>query len=126
MQKIILTVLTVSLNSITFCVLVQMPDAQTLHERLNKKGLGDFATKSNIIAQLQNKQLESLAIAQFVEEALSHFDIYLETKMSPEMAKNFSLQLHMNKPMLYKALLMHCQESLDELHEIGIYQPFWY
>ena len=108
MKKLILLIL---LNmGISQAVLVKLPNAEILSERLSSKGFGHFAEKTQIVNQLANQELEVLGVMVAVDLALSD---YHENLNNPTMAAS----MEMNKPVLLNLILKDSPKALEELRK---------
>ena len=100
-------------SSMNFAVLVKMPSAGELKERL--KGFGDFTEKTGIDQALANQEKKPLGVFQSLNLAIADY----EAKTSRFAA----FMVEMNKPFILEALLQDSPEALKDLEGHGLYKP---
>lgn len=103
-----LIVLLSSISS-SYAVLVTMPDAKILQERLSAHGFDHFMEKTRIVQQLAGQQKEALGVAMAVELALYDYCQSLPPMMQSLMT--------MRKPQLIEALLEGQSAAIQELKD---------
>lgn len=113
-----------SCSSLSFAVLVKMPDAETLKNNLAEIGLSHFAEKSKIVEDLANRKIEALGVAIVIETHLYDYIAYLEQSGMPEKLLHMhQIQMQMHKPLLFEAILKGHKDALQQLKDANLYQP---
>lgn len=123
MKRILLICLTLSFHAMTLTVLVQMPDKQTLHNRLIQAGFQHFTKNSTLVDELCNKQLDILCICLIVDGALYDYMEYLQKTKSTIKAYTINAGMQLNKSLLLTVLLQDSPDGLNKLRRQGLYNP---
>lgn len=89
-------------------VLVTLPSAKVLVERLTQIGMAHFAEKTGIHEELGDQQKYAMGVAIAVECAYSNYDAYLK---NPKMKQI----MNMAKGNLIKTILKDSPEAIAEL-----------
>lgn len=112
-KLVLLTML--SCNALSFAVVVKMPEAAIINQNLRNFGLQYFAEKTHIAEQLANEEFEAVGVAMLINTNLSDYHEAVEASglLAPQLSSS----------RVFKALLQHNQEALEELAECGLYQP---
>ena len=101
----------------SFGVIVKMPNAQILHQKIEFLGLRYFNEKTHLIDNLANKELNAVQVAFAIERALDKFSEHI--KNNPTMAEASLIMLSL-KPFLLKSLLEDFPEAIKELEDMDL------
>lgn len=100
-----------------------MPSKEALQARLDKIGMTYFAEKTNIIAQLADQKKAPLGVAMVVDLSMHDYFEYIKKSMPAPMVRMQQAQMAMHKPLILEILLKHAPAALEELKDLGIYEP---
>ncbi len=101
-------------------LLVIMPNAQILQDRLRKCGFDYFMENTDIVKKLADQQRYPIGIAIAIELC---FLAYNKNLKNEETGKIIMALTKMNKFLLFEALLEGEPKALKELKDLGLYKP---
>ena len=123
MKKLILGLLVATQFAIAMDKIIKMPGEAVLQKRLDDIGMRYFAEKTNIISELADQEKVPLGVAMTLESAIHDYFEYINKCMPEKMMISQMAQIKMHKPLIFKALLKDEPAALEELKQLGLYNP---
>lgn len=109
---IIVVILKLNVLNTLSATLVQLPDANTLIEKLCNEGLEDLIEQTTLIEEFANKEFEVDEIVQKTVGFLDFYKIVAEEKLSS--------QVQMQRRKLIELLIGNNIEALEELNKYDL------
>jgi hypothetical protein len=100
-------------------VLVKMPSAKILAERLEEMHLGYFAQKTNIVEDLAGQEKEAIAVVVALNVAFLSYSKVLRENPHAGMLE---FQVNLLKLDLLNTLLQDFPDAIEELKSSGLYK----
>lgn len=103
-------------------VLVRLPVAHILKQRISAVTSGHFIKKTKIIQELAGEEKEALGVVASVDDALSNFRPQKHPQGPFEKNRNVVIAKHMlmNRPCIIKSILQDYPEAIQELQDKGL------
>lgn len=111
MKIILMTLVLSSITCLSFGVLVKMPSADILRERLAEVRESCLANKTTILSDLADVEKEHEEIWEIIEKSMHD---YASTKSFDEMCKGGFFS---GKPRIVKILLQDYPQAVEELRK---------
>ena len=117
MYKLFLCSLLTLTVSISQAVLVKLPRANIINDRLQELGLGHFAEKTKLASKISEQELEAIGVAIAVELAI------LDYSEDPGITNHASAGIQALEPTIIRALLQHSPDAIHQLEILDILRP---